>query len=82
MAINIAYRAMPKALVISNGKEFPASAPKSVPSDQPTYGKITSPKKYFLFISPCFADETAKISSVIKAEKKNLSLVLNELSSF
>ena len=43
MAINIAYRAMPKALVICTGKALPASAPKIVPNDQPTYGKITNP---------------------------------------
>ena len=82
MAINIAYSAIPKALVTVKGKDEPASAPKRVPKDQPTYGNITSPKKYFLFIRPCFEDDTAKISSVINAEKKNLSLVPKEPSSF
>ena len=70
IATNIAYSAMPKALVSSSGKEVPASAPRRVPKDQPQYGKITKPKKYFLLIKCGFDELTAKISSVIKAEKK------------
>ena len=35
IAINIAYRAMPKAFVTSLGKTLPASEPISVPNDQP-----------------------------------------------
>ena len=82
MAINIAYNAMPSAFAINAGKILPAIAPKSVPVAQPIYGSKANPKKYLVLICCGLDIDTAKISSVIKAEHSNLFECENELSVF
>ena len=43
MAINIAYKAMPKDNTTLFGNKFPAVAPNKVPNAQPKYGSNASP---------------------------------------
>ncbi len=77
IAINIAYSAIPKALLSELGIKPAATAPKKVPPTHPDTGNRIRPSMYWKVSISFLETATANISSVLKNDIKHFFTALN-----